>query len=49
VFQRVDPATGKALAPFATGGILEPFVAGTEPQPETPDQPGVEVKDLFAQ
>ena len=49
VFQRVDPATGKALAPFATGGILQPFVAGTEPQPEATDQPRVEVKDLFAQ
>jgi len=49
VFQRVDPKTGKALPPFDPGGVLEPYVAGTEPQVEATDQPKVEVQDLFAQ
>jgi len=48
-FQRIDPASGKALAPFAAGGVLEPYLAGTEPEPEAPDQPKVEMQDLFAQ
>jgi penicillin-binding protein 1A len=49
VFQRIDTATGKALPPFTPSGVLEPYLAGTEPQPEEPGQPKVEVQDLFAQ
>ncbi len=52
VFQRIDPKTGKALPPFNGGGVLEPYLSGTEPQPESQeslDHPKVEVQDLFAQ
>jgi len=52
VFQRVDPKTGKALPPFDPGGVLEPYLSGTQPQPESQeskDQPNVKVQDLFAQ
>ena len=51
-FQRVDPKTGKALPAFDPGGILEPYLQGTQPQPESPEsreQPSVKVQDLFAQ
>ncbi len=49
VHVRMDPETGKALKPFDPRGVVEPFVAGTEPVPEAENQPRVEVRDLFAQ
>ncbi|HVP68640.1 MAG TPA: PBP1A family penicillin-binding protein [Anaeromyxobacteraceae bacterium] len=52
VFERIDPKTGQALPPFDKGGILEPYLSGTEPHleaPEANDRPKVEVQDLFAQ
>ena len=51
-FQRVDLKTGKAVAEFEHEGILEPYLAGTQPQPESVEareQPKVEVRDIFAQ
>jgi penicillin-binding protein 1A len=51
VFARIDPKDGKALPPFANAGVLEPYLEGTEPQPEGPEAKGprVEVHDLFSQ
>jgi penicillin-binding protein 1A len=52
VFQRIDPKTGKALPPFEREGVLEPYLSGTQPLPESQeakDQPKVEVRDIFAQ
>jgi penicillin-binding protein 1A len=51
VFARIDPKDGKALPPFTAAGVLEPYLEGTEPQPESPEAKGprVEVHDLFSQ
>jgi len=52
VFERIDPKTGQALPPFDKGGVLEPYLSGTEPRPEAAEaagRPKVEVQDLFAQ
>jgi penicillin-binding protein 1A len=52
VFARIDPKDGKALPPFTSAGVLEPYLEGTEPQPESAETRGqsrVEVHDLFSQ
>ncbi|HEU4383380.1 MAG TPA: PBP1A family penicillin-binding protein [Anaeromyxobacteraceae bacterium] len=49
VMVRIDPQTGKAMAPFDRKGVVEPFVEGTEPVLEAPDKARLQVQDLFAQ
>jgi membrane carboxypeptidase/penicillin-binding protein len=36
-FARVDPATGKALPPGSSGGMMLPFKLGTVPESGEPD------------
>jgi penicillin-binding protein 1A len=49
VMVRMDPQTGKAVAPFDRRGVVEAFVEGTEPVFDAGDKPQVEVQDLFTQ
>jgi penicillin-binding protein 1A len=49
VMVRMDPQTGKAVAPFDRRGVVEAFVEGTEPVFDAGDRPRVEVQDLFTQ
>jgi penicillin-binding protein 1A len=45
---RIDPATGKPVAPFSQG-VVEPFLAGAAPRLDLEQKPKVEVQDLFSQ
>jgi penicillin-binding protein 1A len=45
---RIDPSTGK-LAPEGDRGVFEPFKVEAKPVESPPDQPRVEVQDLFGQ
>ena len=47
-FVRIDPASGKVV-PAEGRGVLEPFKVENKPVENPPDQPRVEMQDLFGQ